>query len=104
MRGDLLDGLPALVEEAGRHGLPVVFHSAVAAYLDVADRERLHDLMAGLVADRRCHWVSNEAAQVLPRVTAAGPVPAGAHHGFVLAIDGRPVALAHGHGAWLRWL
>lgn len=103
VRGDLLEELPALVDEAGRHARPIVFHSAVAAYLGADDRDRLHDLMSGLVADGRCHWVSNEAPQVLPRVTAARPVPAVPHHGFVLAVDGRPVALAHGHGAWLRW-
>lgn len=103
VRGDLLEGLPALVEEAGRHGRVVVFHSAVAAYLSPEDRTRLHELMTGLVAAGRCHWISNEAPQVLPEVTAAAPVPADAR-GFVLGVDGRPVALAHGHGQWLRWL
>ena len=45
----------------------VVFHSAVIAYLEHPDRERFHDLMAGLVADGACHWVSNEGGRVLPR-------------------------------------
>ncbi|GAB3198625.1 DUF2332 domain-containing protein [Nocardioides hungaricus] len=103
VRGDLLDELPALVAEAGRHGTVVVFHSAVAAYLSAAERDRLQELMAGLVADGRCHWVSNEAPQVLPAVTATAAVPDDAR-GFVLGIDGRAVALAHGHGSWIRWL
>lgn len=103
VRGDLLEEVPDLVDEAGRHGVPVVFHSAVAAYLAPADRERLHDLMAGLVADRRCHWVSNEGPAVLPRVTATAPVPE-EPHAFVVGVDGRAVALAEGHGRWLRWL
>ena len=45
----------------------VVFHSAVIAYLTAEDRGRFHELMTGLVGDGRCHWVSNEAANVLPR-------------------------------------
>ena len=88
VRGDLLEELPALVDEAGRHGTVVVFHSAVAAYLSPPDRDRFQELMTGLVAAGRCHWVSNEAPQVLPAVTAAGPVPDGAR-GFVLGIDGQ---------------
>lgn len=102
VRGDLLDELPALVAEAGRHGTVVVFHSAVAAYLSPEDRDRLQELMAGLVADGSCHWVSNEAPQVLPAVTATGDLPPDVR-GFVLGVDGRAVALTHGHGSWLRW-
>jgi len=100
-RGDLFDALPALLTEAGRHGTPVVFHSAVIAYLDDEPRERFHDLMAGLVADGKCRWVSNEAPGVLPRVTGELAVPAGR---FVLGLDGRPVALTHGHGHAIEWL
>ncbi|GAB6984553.1 DUF2332 family protein [Nocardioides pyridinolyticus] len=81
----------------------MVFHSAVAAYLSPGERDRFQDLMAGLVADGRCHWVSNEAPQVLPAVTATAALP-DAGRGFVLGVDGRAVALAHGHGGWLRWL
>ena len=73
VRGDLLDELPALVEEASAHGPVVVFHSAVIAYLEDSDRSRFAQLMAGLVAEGRCHWVSNEGKRVLPAVTATGP-------------------------------
>lgn len=100
VRGDLLDRLPALLEEAGRHGTPVVLHSAVIAYLEDADRERFHDVMTGLVADGACHWVSNEAPHVLPRVSGGLEVGPGR---FVLALDGVPVAAAHGHGHALEW-
>jgi hypothetical protein len=101
--GDLLTEVPRLVEEAAGHGLVVVFHSAVVAYLADADRERFHDLMAGLVADGRCHWVSNEGPRVLPRITAtAGEDPP--ETGFTLGVDGRVVAWTHGHGRAMRWL
>lgn len=103
VRGDLLDELPALVDDAGRHGTVVVFHSAVAAYLSPGERDRFQALMTGLVADGRCHWISNEAPQVLPEVTATAVVPDDVR-GFVLGLDGQAMALAHGHGSWLRWL
>jgi hypothetical protein len=100
VRGDLLEELPALLTEAGRHGTPVVFHSAVVAYLEDADRDRFHDLMTGLVADGACRWISNEAPGVLPRVTGGfAPGPGR----FVLALDGVPVAAAHGHGHAVEW-
>ena len=100
-RGDLFDHLPDLLEEAAGHGTPVVFHSAVIAYLEEPDRERFHDLMVDLVAAGRCRWVSNEGRRVLPRVTGDREVPSGR---FVTALDGIPVAWSHGHGHAVDWL
>jgi hypothetical protein len=102
--GDLLEALPGLVEEAAAYGVPVVFHSAVIAYLEPRERRRYAELVGRLVATGACRWVSNEGAQVLPEVTAPGlggpPAPAQ----FVLGLDGRAVAWAHGHGTSLTWL
>ncbi|MFC7495421.1 MULTISPECIES: DUF2332 domain-containing protein [unclassified Nocardioides] len=104
VRGDLLTELPALVDAASAYGTVVVFHSAVIAYLTDEDRARFAAMMAGLVAEGRCRWVSNESSRVLPDVSATGPArPAGAR-GFVLGVDGRAVARTHGHGRWMRWL
>jgi hypothetical protein len=97
--GDLLTGLEPLVEEAAAHGPVVVFHTAVIAYLEPPDRERFHDLVAGLVADGRCRWVSNEGRRVLPRVTATVPGDDPRSGAFVLGVDGTARALTHGHGA-----
>jgi hypothetical protein len=99
--GDLFDHLPALLDDAAHHGTPVVFHSAVIAYLEEPDRERFHDLMTGLVGAGRCRWISNEGPRVLPRVTGDRDVPSGR---FVTALDGVPVAYAHGHGHAIDWL
>ena len=98
--GDLFDHLPDLVARAGAHGTPVVFHSAVLAYVDPAGREHFHDLMSGLVADGACRWISNEAPRVLARVTGDVRTPQGR---FVLGLDGVPVALTHGHGHAIDW-
>jgi hypothetical protein len=100
--GDLLTGLPELLDEAPPDGTLVVFHSAVIAYLEAADRQRFAAMMSELVAAGRCHWVSNEGPRVLPGLVPRGvDVPFGR---FVLAVDGHAVALTHGHGAELDWL
>ena len=97
--GDLLDELPELVGEAAELGRVVVFHSAVIVYLEPADRERLVTMMSSLVGAGRCHWVSNEAKQVLPSVTATGPAVPADLATFVLGVDGVARAWTHGHGA-----
>lgn len=102
VRGDLLTDLPPLVEQAAAHGEVVVFHSAVIAYLEVPDRRRFADQMAGLVREGTCRWVSNEAPRVLPEVLGTEQsAPPGM---FALALDGRAVAWAHGHGSAVTWL
>jgi len=104
VRGDLLEELPGLVDRAAAHGPVVVFHSAVIAYLEPADRSRFQDLVTGLVAEGRCHWVSNEGKGVLHEVTATGPEVPEELTTFVLGIDGRAVAWTHGHGRSMTWL
>jgi hypothetical protein len=104
VRGDLLAELPALVAEASTYGTVLVFHSAVAAYLPLEQRAELQLLMRDLVADGRCHWVSNEAPNVLPDVTATAPEAERHARHFVLGVDGRMVGRTHGHGQYLHWL
>ncbi len=99
--GDLLEALPALMESASGHGMPVVFHSAVIAYLELPERRRFAEMMRGLVSEGRCHWVSNEAPGVVPGIVV--PEPRRPTR-FVLALDGVAVAWAHGHGDSLSWL
>ena len=104
VRDDLFDLLRDQVEVAAAHGPVVVFHSAVALYLDRAHRQRFAELMAGLVAAGACHWVSNEQHDILPGVTATAAEQADDWHSFVLGVDGRAVAFTHQHGAGVRWL
>jgi len=103
-KGDLLEELPRLVDEAGEHGRVVVFHSAVIAYLAEADRRRFHATMTALVGEGRCHWVSNEGRRVLPEIAATGPEIPDDLMAFVLGVDGRAVAWTHGHGRSMTWL
>jgi hypothetical protein len=104
VRGDLLTELPALVAEAAAYGTVLVFHSAVAAYLPVEQRADLQELMRDLVADGGCHWISNEGPNVFPDILAAAPETDRHARHFVLAVDGRMVGRAHGHGQYLEWL
>ncbi len=104
VRGPVLTELPALVAEASTYGTVLVFHSAVAAYFPVDERVQFQDLMSGLVADGSCHWISNEAPNVLPDVTATAPEGERHARHFVLGVDGRMVGRTHGHGQYLEWL
>lgn len=112
VRGDLVEALPALAEQAPPDATLVVFHSAVLAYLSADDRARFVDLVRGLPG----HWISNEGPEVVASIDVPGPPvsePVGlafdapeppAPDPFLLALDGRPVAWAHGHGRALWWL
>jgi hypothetical protein len=98
--GDLLDELPGLLDEVRGHGTPLVFHTAVIAYLEPDDRRRFHAMMTGLVADGACRWISNEAPVVLPELAPPDEPPPGR---FVLALDGTPLAWTEGHGGAIAW-
>ncbi len=68
--GDLFDHLPGLLDEAAPHGTPVVFHSAVIAYLEEPARRRFHD------ADDR-----PRGRRALPVDQQRGPPRAAGRHG-----------------------
>jgi hypothetical protein len=100
-RGDLNQGIEELVAQVPAGATPVIFHSAVLAYLPEDDRASF----VRTVRDLPGHWISNEAPSVLPSVTAQVPtVPRTNETLFVLALDGRPVALTGPHGQSLQWL
>jgi len=97
LRGDLIDDLPALAASAPAGATLVVYHSAVLAYVAPERRRVFGDLVRRLGAV----WLSNEG----PRVLADVPVEAFTGDPFLLVRDGStPLAVADGHGAWLRWL
>lgn len=100
VRGDLLDDLPALAAEAPRDATLVIFHSSVLCYVPASTRHAFTDLVRGLPG----HWISNEGVSVLPDVAAVVDVPADGPAVSILALDGRPLALAAPHGQELKWL
>jgi Uncharacterized protein conserved in bacteria len=100
VQGDLNDALPALAASAPPDATLVVFHTAVLAYLNEHDRTRFVETVTALPG----HWISNEGIRVTPgvagRLGEVRPDPAE----FIVALDGRPMALAQPHGRALRWL
>ncbi|PRZ30789.1 uncharacterized protein DUF2332 [Antricoccus suffuscus] len=104
VRGDLMTDLRAQIELAAPYGEVVVFHSAVAAYLDRQTRTQFQVSMMGLVEAGICRWVSNEGARVLPDVTATGPAVPVDDPTFVLGLDGQALAWTQSHGSAMRWL
>ena len=96
VRGDLLDTVETLLAEVPAGTQPIVFHSAVLAYVDAEARARFASLMQ---SRDDVVWISNEGAGVLPDTRAQletlGIEPDGR---FVLSVDGQAVALTGPHG------
>jgi hypothetical protein len=67
VRGDLLDTVESLLAEVPAGTQPVVFHSAVLAYVDAEARARFAALMQ---SRDDVVWISNEGASVLPDTRA----------------------------------
>ncbi|MER7578956.1 DUF2332 domain-containing protein [Kitasatospora sp. NPDC097691] len=100
VRGDLNATVRELVAQVPAGTTPVVFHSAVLAYLSPEAREEF----AVTVRELPGHWISNEAVSVLPAVARRLPRPAPPGSGlFALALDERPVAFTGPHGQSLDW-
>lgn len=99
VRGDLRSALTHHLADAPRDATLVVFHSAVLAYLSPEDRESVAREVSALGAT----WIGYEAAGVLPHVSVP-PVRAAVTESsaFLIARDGRPLAWADPHGAWLE--
>ncbi|MFD5083219.1 DUF2332 domain-containing protein [Kitasatospora sp. NPDC058201] len=101
VRGDLNGTIRELVAAAPAGATPVVFHSAVIAYLTPDERESF----AATMRELACPWISNEGPGVLPEVDRRLPdVPATEHLLFTLALNERPLARTGPHGQSLEWL
>ena len=96
VRGDLLDTVESLLAEVPSGTQPVVFHSAVLAYVDAEVRARFASIMQ---SHDDVVWISNEGAGVLPDTPAQlETLGIEADGRFVLSVDGRGVALTGPHG------
>jgi hypothetical protein len=96
LTGDLIDRLPEALELLPAGCTPVVFHTAVLAYLQRARREEF----VALVTSLGVRWVAQESAGIVPGIDPglAGP------ESFVLSVDGRPLAVTAPHGGRIDWL
>ena len=98
-RGDLLTDLPALMGTAPGDATPVVFHTAVLAY--VPDRGLRARFAAAMTASPAV-WISNESPRVFPHLAANAPPPR-APGQFLLSVNGTPVAWTGPHGQSIDW-
>lgn len=97
VRGDLVDDLPALAARAPTDATLVVFHTSVLYQVPPPRR----DAFVRLVRELPGHWVANEGPDVL-RYDGLPAPPSDALHN-VLALDGKPLAWARGHGQAMTW-
>ena len=100
IRGDANVEIERLVSQAPAGASVVVFHTAVLAYFEEAARREFATTMGRLPV----HWLANEGQSVVPGVMERLAQPPADSTAFVLAGDGKPIALTHPHGLALEWL
>ncbi len=109
-RGDLTANLPALLRRVPPDLQLVVFHSAVLAYVKAEQRAEFAALLVEYSRQRPIVWISNEGRGVVPEITALAVAEESRDFllGRTLFTEGRRedelLAIAHPHGASLRWL
>jgi hypothetical protein len=96
LTGDLIDRFPEALGLLPPGCTPVVFHTAVLAYLERARREEF----VALVHTLGVRWIAQESAGIVPGIAGdlAGP------ESFVLSVDGEPLAVTAPHGGRIDWL
>lgn len=98
--GDLNELLAGLLAQVPADAVPVVFHSAVLVYLPREERARFLEQLR--VSGAR--WVSNEGPTVFPDIQERLPQGEVEGQGFVLTLDGEPLARTGPHGQSARAL
>lgn len=101
LAGDLVERVADAVAACPAGSTPVVFHTAVLGYLEPSDRAEF----VRRIWELDCVWISAEGVTLLPDVAEQVPAGIRRHKGlFIVSVDGRPLATAHGHGDWVRAL
>lgn len=96
-KGDLLEDLARVAEQAPARSTLVVYHSAVLAYVDESKRRAFADA----VGDLGAVWLSNEGVGVLECLGTTTED----RTGFLLVRDGTDIlARTDPHGTWMQWL
>jgi hypothetical protein len=98
-RGDLRDGLAALLADVPAGVTPVIQHSATLAYLSPEDRGQA----ATMIAQSGARWISFEGRGVIT-FTARVPESSSPNDLFIAAIDRTSVATSSGHGGTMAIL
>lgn len=99
-KADLRHDLIALAAEMPRGATPVIFHTAVLAYISPRSAREAFARSVGGLCDV---WTANEAPQVFSDIAARAD-PAPLPDRFRVAQNCTPVAWADPHGATLDWI
>lgn len=111
-RGNALDLLGDVVDQAPAHAVPVVFSTWALAYFDKAGRQQVYEVLAERGADRDLALVTAEHVNVTPWVPTVPRPPTDEDKGASLVAmttwsDGAertdPLAWTHPHGQWIDW-
>jgi hypothetical protein len=97
VRGDLVDGLPALAAQAPADATLVIFHTSVLYQVPPPRREAFATMVRTLPG----HWIANEDPDVLTYDTLPPPPDEALRN--VLALDGTPLAWTRPHGQAMTW-
>lgn len=101
VKADLLTGeFEALCRQAPKGATLVVFHTAVLAYIADPVQRREFGRRAMSAAD---FWISNESPRVFPE-HAGGIAGTDIPGGFLMAVNGAPVAWTDPHGGAMEWV
>ena len=92
--GDIVERLPALLDEAPRDATVVVLHSAALVYMPPEHRQDV----VSMLRHRGVHRLGAEADGVVPGVAATG-----VEGEFVISLDDDVLGFAAPHGDRLRW-
>lgn len=98
--GDLNERLAEVLAQVPASMTPVVFHTAVLAYLSREDRRRFRRQVEASGA----RWVSNEGLRVVEGIAEQLSEETESESGFVLSLDGQPLARTAPHGQSARAL
>lgn len=108
LAGDLVERVAesvARARAAAPHATPVVFHTAVLAYLEPERREEFAAQMRRLIEEEGVVWIASEGMTILPEVAAQVDPKLRRNKGlFLVSVDGTALATTHGHGEWVRSL
>jgi hypothetical protein len=110
VRGDLVDDLPRLIDEAPEAATLVILHSAVLPYVAKDCRDRFTAVLARESKKRPIVWLSNEGPGIIPSLDALAPARdqlrfrVGRGWWDDGQVDQELLALAHYHGWDLEWL
>ena len=110
-RGDAIDGVAAVIGEAGRSGHPVVTTSWVLNYFPVEARHQFVTALDRAAESSDLSWLIVESPALCAGLPGMPPPRQGPKQPTAVVVvrwrggrrDARHVANAHPHGRWLHW-